>query len=96
MKNVQGIIAAIVLVVLGAVLAPIFMPNKAGSNGVCPRGLVEAAARQEIEYLQRGYAKATDLLGITEGDSFNQGRDLYRAVFTPDAQFSVSGEGRLK
>jgi hypothetical protein len=93
MKNVQGLIAAIVLVGLISVSAPIFMQSEAGPKSACSTDLIKAAARQEIEYLQRGYAKATDLLGITEGDSFDKGRDLYRTIFTADANFSVSGEG---
>lgn len=96
MKNVQGLMAAIVLVGLIAVGAPIFVQSEESSKSVksaCSTDLIKAAARQEIEYLQRGYAKATDLLGITDGDSFDKGRDLYRKIFTADANFSVSGEG---
>lgn len=93
MKNVQGLMAAIVLVGLIAVSAPIFMQSEAGPKNACSTDLIKAAARQEIEYLQRRYAKATDFLGITEGDSFDKGRDLYRTIFTADANFSVSGEG---
>ena len=93
MKNVKGVMAGIILFVLVAISAPIFMQPDVGAKIACPAGLIESAARQDIEYLQRGYAKATDLLGITEGESFNEGRELYRTIFTADAKFSVSGEG---
>ena len=76
MKNVKGVMAGIILFVLVAISAPIFMQRDVGAKIACPAGLIESAARQDIEYLQRGYAKATDLLGITEGESFNEGREL--------------------
>lgn len=93
MKNVKGVMAGIILFVLVAISAPIFIQPDVGAKVACPAGLIKSAARQEIEYLQRGYAKATDLLGITESESFNEGRKLYRTIFTADAKFSVSGEG---
>lgn len=64
----------------------------AGEND-CRQGVAETVARQEIEYLRRSYAKATDLIGLADEASVAQGRDIYRRIFTPDATFTVSGEG---
>jgi hypothetical protein len=52
-----------------------------------------AIARQEIEYLRRWYAKATDLLGVNTPESIAEGRKIYHRIFTPDAKIQVSGEG---
>jgi hypothetical protein len=93
MKNVKGVMAGIILFVLVAIIAPMFIERDVGAKIACPAGLIESAARQDIEYLQRGYAKATDLLGIVDRDSFIKGRELYRTIFTKNAKFSVSGDG---
>ena len=50
-------------------------------------------ARQEIEYLRRLYAKATDLLGVNTPESIAEGTEIYHRIFTPDANIRVSGEG---
>jgi len=52
-----------------------------------------AIARQEIEYLRRWYAKATDLLGVNTPESIAEGRKIYHRIFTPDAKIQVSGAG---
>ncbi|MFC1823952.1 nuclear transport factor 2 family protein [Thermodesulfobacteriota bacterium] len=52
-----------------------------------------AIARQEIEYLRRWYAKATDLLGVNTPESIAEGTKIYHRIFTPDANIRVSGEG---
>ena len=54
---------------------------------------VMAVARQEIEYLRRRYAKATDLIGVNTAESIAEGRKIYHEIFTPDAKIQVSGEG---
>jgi hypothetical protein len=48
-------------------------------------------ARQEIEYLRRWYAKATDLLGVNTPESIAEGTKIYHRIFTPDASISASG-----
>ena len=50
-------------------------------------------ARQEIEYLRRWYAKATDLLGVNTPESIAESTKIYHRIFTPDANIKVSGEG---
>ena len=56
-------------------------------------GCNEAAARtqaiQEIEYLRRWYARATDLIGEATPASIARGRTIYHRVFTPDAKMDA-------
>lgn len=62
---------------------------------MCSQGMIQAIARQEIEYLRREYAKATDMIGIGTSDAIAEGRSIYQRIFTPDVDFSVSGSGAL-
>jgi|TARA_B110000444_G_scaffold183429_1_gene172378 hypothetical protein len=48
-------------------------------------------SRLEIEYLQRRYARATDLLGHADKDSIDEGRRIYHRIFTPDVEMTVTG-----
>ena len=48
-------------------------------------------SRLEIEYLQRWYARATDLLGHADKDSIAEGSRIYRRIFTPDVEVTVTG-----
>jgi hypothetical protein len=52
-----------------------------------------AVAVQNIEYLRRAYAKATDLIGLADPDSVEAGRQIYHRIFSADAEFTISGEG---
>ena len=52
-----------------------------------------AIARQEIEYLRRRYAKATDLIGMDTTESIAKGRRIYHAIFTPDARIRATSGG---
>jgi len=60
---------------------------------MCTKAMVEAVARQEIEYLRRSYAVATDQIGLNDEASVAAGRETYRRIFTPDVTFSVTGPG---
>ncbi len=60
----------------------------------------ETIARQEIEYLRRLYAKATDLLGpgkdhesmVPDTEKYRtQGREIYRRIFAEDASVTAGG-----
>ena len=55
-----------------------------------------AIARQEIEYLRRRYARATDLIGEGTADSLAQGRRIYHEIFTADARICTSSEGEVQ
>ena len=48
-------------------------------------------SRLEIEYLQRWYARATDLLGHADKDSIAEGRRIYQRIFTPEVDITVTG-----
>jgi hypothetical protein len=54
--------------------------------------LYKAAATQEIEYLRRLYALATDQLGINTQASITNAMATYRRIFTPDVSVRVTGE----
>ncbi len=54
-----------------------------------------AQARQEIEYLRRRYAKATDLIGENTDASVAEGRRIYQQIFTPDARIRTSSGGEV-
>jgi len=48
-------------------------------------------ARQEIEYLRRLYAKATDLIGTSVAADVELGRQIYAQIFTPQVQIRTLG-----
>ena len=50
-------------------------------------------AKQEIEYLQRWYASATDLIGSNMPDQVEEGRGIYHRIFTPDVSIQASAAG---
>jgi len=56
--------------------------------------LVIAAARQEIEYLRRRYARACDLICENTAESIAAGDAIYQRIFTPDADITVIVGGR--
>ncbi len=73
------------------------MPETALANNVRPATPMAAAvARQEIEYLRRRYAKATDLVGEGTAESLAEGRRIYHAIFTPDARIRASAKGVIQ
>ena len=56
----------------------------------------ESSARQDVQDLRKWYGVATDLLGLKPseaspntgmvGAAFNEGKKIYRRIFTPDAK----------
>ena len=50
-------------------------------------------ARQEIEDLQRLYAKATDTIGLATESDVAAGRDIYHRIFTSDVSIRTSDTG---
>ena len=64
-----------------------------GSTAATPAQ--EAQARQEIEYLRRRYAKATDLIGECSTQAIAEGRRIYHQIFTQDAQIRTSVGGQV-
>ena len=53
---------------------------------------METSARQEIEYLRRLYAKATDLIGTNTESAVEEGRGIYHRIFTQDAMVRAGSE----
>lgn len=51
------------------------------------------ADKHEIETLQRLYAKATDKLGKESAALREEGREIYRRIFTPDVQVRTADTG---
>lgn len=54
---------------------------------------METIARQDIQYLQQLYAKATDVIGTNSEAGVEQGRAIYHRIFTPDAMIRAGGSG---
>ena len=52
--------------------------------------LAKTIARQEIEYLRRLYAKATDMIGSNEPAAVAEGTEIYNRIFTPDVDLRTS------
>ena len=51
------------------------------------------ADKHEIETLQRLYAKATDLIGHGTEEKFEQGREIYRSIYTKDVDIRTANTG---
>ena len=47
----------------------------------------------DVEYLQRRYAQATDLLGLSDSSSIAEGRAIYQDIFSHELQASFYGTG---
>ena len=56
-------------------------------------GFELAADKQDIEELQRLYAKATDLIGKATDEDVAAGRAIYHRIFTPDVAITTSNTG---
>jgi hypothetical protein len=80
------------LTVLTILVTSLLFTNK-GNAMSCSEAAAKTQAIQEIEYLRRWYARATDLIGIATPESIAKGRAIYHRVFTADAQLDA-GPGR--
>ena len=56
--------------------------------------VMQVVATQQIEYLRREYARATDLIGLNTDASIAEGREIYRRIFTPDVRISATENGK--
>ncbi|MEH6590056.1 MAG: nuclear transport factor 2 family protein [Halioglobus sp.] len=61
----------------------------------CNEAAAKAQAIQEVEYLRRWYAKATDLIGSADPDAVAEGRAIYHRVFAPDAKLNAGPDRTL-
>lgn len=59
------------------------------------RKVAELLAREEIEYLRRYYARATDLVGLNTEEGIAEGRAIYHRIFTPDARICATANGEV-
>jgi len=73
------------------VLASILMAGTATVQADCDEGGLRHQALQEIEYLRRAYAYATDRIGSDVDAEVEAGRRVYRRIFTADAAIRASG-----
>ena len=55
--------------------------------------LAIVADKYEIETLQRLYAKATDLIGRGTEEAFEEGREIYRRIYTDDVDIRTANTG---
>ena len=55
----------------------------------------ESQARQEIEYLRRWYALATDRIGENTEESVAEGRKIYHRIFTKDCEIRVTDADKV-
>lgn len=84
------LLSAVVAVSLsGGAVSPTF----ADSHAMPSADIQTTVAIQQIEYLRKMYAKATDLIGINKDGSFEEGLAIYRRIFTPDAKISTTSRG---
>ena len=65
-------------------LATVFA-SKSYSEGSCNYALEKSKAIQDIEYLRKWYAKATDKIGTGANQSVEEGRRTYHRIFSKDA-----------
>ena len=70
---------------LALLLLTITITGEEAMANNCNEGLMRAQATQEIEYLRRWYAKATDKIGLADEASVEAGRSIYHRVFAPAA-----------
>ncbi|MCX2982035.1 hypothetical protein EYC98_14320 [Halieaceae bacterium IMCC14734] len=63
-----------------------------GYSMECNKGLLETQAIQQIEYLRRWYANATDLIGVATPQSIAEGRAIYRRIFAKEAQLYAGSD----
>ena len=55
--------------------------------------LAIVADKHDIETLQRLYAKATDLIGLGTEEAFEEGREIYRRLYTDDVDIRTANTG---
>lgn len=70
--------------------------NQTGQRTVGTKGeamTAEWVDRQQIEDLQRLYAKATDTIGLATPEDVEAGRAIYHRIYTPDVNIRTSNTG---
>jgi hypothetical protein len=80
----------VLTVLFASLLFTSFLFINRGNAMSCNEAAAKMQAIQEIEYLRRWYAKATDQIGIATPESIAEGRAIYHRVFTADAQMDAN------
>lgn len=57
----------------------------------CDSGWVRTKAIQDVEYLRRAYARATDAIGKNTEPEIEAGRRVYHRIFTGEANIRATG-----
>lgn len=65
-----------------------------GARASLPETVARMLARQDIEYLRREYARATDLIGLNTPEGIAEGREIYRRIFTENAKIRTTEGGK--
>ncbi len=79
---------------LGAILAVLVTLSASGVQAEND-AVATMVAKQEIEYLRRQYALATDLIGTNDESNIARGREIYHRIFTPDAHIQTTSGGEI-
>lgn len=69
-----------------------FVPKEVLAMGDCHEGAARTQAIQDIEYLKRWYAKATDKIGEGNEAAIEEGRAIYHRVFDQKAIIRAGGD----
>lgn len=88
-RNILGV--AVLTLAATFSTAPAWAEKAPGTQAADP--VATTVARQEIEYLRRLYARATDLIGTNTPENIAEGRAIYHRIFTADAEITVTMHG---
>ena len=96
LKVSQYVPGIFVVLIWGGLIMTTESATAADNAPAAENGYKVAVARtiaiQDIEYLRRLYARATDRIGENTPESIREGRDTYDKIFTPDVSFQVKGD----
>lgn len=90
----QWLVSGVLALAIAAPIMTASATEAAGTGQLLQDPVAVAVARQEIEYLRRHYARATDLIGQNTPASIAEGRAIYHRIFTPDAEITVTIKGQ--
>lgn len=66
------------------------------ATAVANDDVARMVATQQIEYLRKHYARATDEIGTNSEAGIAAGRAVYQRIFTPDVKISASNGGETE
>ena len=77
----------------GIVVGGLVMVSGAAAATDGGLAIARTVAMQEIEYLRKSYARATDQIGQNTAGSIAEGRATYHRIFTDDVTIRVKDDG---